>query len=309
MRDYIKRDNKTNPKILWHLYEKRFNNVCENLLSDGESKQTYMDIIKFRLFNDRKLNYRKKITPEELSNIVLKKGVIKFWNWNLDLLNLQHFGFPIKVYSIADAIHTILNQYRYANNNVEIDIRNGDYVIDGGGCYGDTALCFAQKAGNNGKVFSYEFLNDNLEIFDKNLALNPNLKDNIKISKKALWRNSKSKLYVLEDGPGTKCSKTHKKYYDLTVNTESIDDFVKNNKIEKIDFIKLDIEGSELDALKGAKHTIKTFKPRLAICLYHDIKHFFQIPEYLHKICPEYKMYVGHHTNTIFETVLYATVE
>jgi len=70
----------------------------------------------------------------------------------------------------------------------------------------------------------------------------------------------------------------------------------------------MDIEGSELNALKGAEKVIKKYKPKLAICVYHDIDHFVSIPKYLNEIVPEYKFYLEHHTIHLGETVLYATV-
>lgn len=71
-------------------------------------------------------------------------------------------------------------------------------------------------------------------------------------------------------------------------------------------FIKMDVEGSELDALKGAKQTILNNKPKLAICLYHRPKDFIEIPKWIHTLVPEYKLYVRHHSFSINETVLYA---
>lgn len=55
----------------------------------------------------------------------------------------------------------------------------------------------------------------------------------------------------------------------VTVETTTIDTFVQENNITKIDFIKVDIEGAERLMLKGAKKTLQTLKPKLAICTYH----------------------------------------
>lgn len=92
------------------------------------------------------------------------------------------------------------------------------------------------------------------------------------------------------------------------IKTKSIDDLVKEEGLEKVDFIKMDIEGSELVALKGAKRTICQYKPNLAICIYHKIEDFYMIPKYIKQIVPEYKLYVKHHTDREWETVLYASV-
>jgi len=90
-----------------------------------------------------------------------------------------------------------------------------------------------------------------------------------------------------------------------TIDITSIDKFVLDNKIEHVDFIKMDIEGAELSALKGAVETIKEFKPNLAICVYHKGKDILEIPEYLISIVPEYNFYLKHNTDSFGETVLY----
>lgn len=74
-------------------------------------------------------------------------------------------------------------------------------------------------------------------------------------------------------------------------------------------FIKMDVEGSELDALKGARETILRNRPKLAICLYHHHGDFIHIPNWIHSLVPEYKLYVRHHSASINETVLYAIPE
>ena len=61
----------------------------------------------------------------------------------------------------------------------------GDYVIDAGGCYGDTALYFANEVGAKGKVFTYEFIPSNLTFLDKNISLNQLLEQANKRDRKA----------------------------------------------------------------------------------------------------------------------------
>lgn len=83
-----------------------------------------------------------------------------------------------------------------------------------------------------------------------------------------------------------------------------LDDKLKDKAVT---LIKMDIEGAELDALKGAENIIKEQRPKLAICLYHRLEDFWRIPMYLKSIVPEYKFSVRHHQyGTMGGTVLYA---
>ncbi len=92
----------------------------------------------------------------------------------------------------------------------------------------------------------------------------------------------------------------------LDVKTYRLDSVIKSS--ETVDYIKADVEGSELSLLKGAVNTLKRCKPKLAICLYHNPNDFIFIPKYIKSVVPEYKMWVRHHTDGRYETVLYCSV-
>ena len=68
----------------------------------------------------------------------------------------------------------------------------------------------------------------------------------------------------------------------------------------------MDIEGSELKALLGAKELLEKQKPKLAICIYHLYNDLWEIPLLIKNINPSYKLYMGHHSQNLFETVIYA---
>ncbi|SFH76213.1 methyltransferase, FkbM family [Selenomonas ruminantium] len=89
--------------------------------------------------------------------------------------------------------------------------------------------------------------------------------------------------------------------YDYFIQVTSIDKEIS----EPISFIKMDIEGMELEALKGAEKTIKAYKPKLAICVYHNQEDIIDIPRYIKSLVPTYKMYIRHHNYGAAETVLY----
>ena len=90
----------------------------------------------------------------------------------------------------------------------------------------------------------------------------------------------------------------------MSIQVKTID----NLNLEKVTFIKMDIEGAEMNALKGAEKTILRDKPKLAICIYHSEEDMICIAEYIHNLVPEYKLYVRQHNSypIIYETVLYA---
>lgn len=92
----------------------------------------------------------------------------------------------------------------------------------------------------------------------------------------------------------------------IPIRTVAIDDIAGDCKVG---FIKMDIEGAELDALHGAKNTILRDKPLLAICVYHLRGDVFAIMDYLHQLLPEYRFYLRHYMVSKTETVLYASVD
>jgi FkbM family methyltransferase len=73
-------------------------------------------------------------------------------------------------------------------------------------------------------------------------------------------------------------------------------------------FIKADIEGMELAMLHGAKETIRQYKPKMALSIYHNAAQLFEIAEYVNFLVPEYCMAVRHHSPIFAESVLYCWV-
>lgn len=61
-------------------------------------------------------------------------------------------------------------------------------------------------------------------------------------------------------------------------------------------FIKIDVEGSESDAIDGGKKTISELKPKMHVAVYHKSEDIFEIPLKLHSLCPSYKIFMRHHT-------------
>ena len=87
------------------------------------------------------------------------------------------------------------------------------------------------------------------------------------------------------------------------VNVTTIDHELRQDMVS---FIKMDIEGSEYNALLGAENVIRTQKPKLAISVYHKREDIFSIPELILRYNPDYKFYLRHYSLAGVETVLYA---
>ena len=92
----------------------------------------------------------------------------------------------------------------------------------------------------------------------------------------------------------------------VTVFGVKLDDVLKR---KKIDFIKMDIEGAEIHALKGAKNIISIQNPDLAICVYHKVTDIWEIPIMLKEMCNKYSFYLRTYSPGAGETVLYATIK
>lgn len=117
----------------------------------------------------------------------------------------------------------------------------------------------------------------------------------------AIWSEKKILHFNTRGDSGTHVAETGQKILVMP-----IDEVIAPE--EKVTFIKMDIEGAELQSLKGAKRIIQRDKPKLAICIYHKLEDMIEIPLYIKELVPENKLYIRHHSSDISETVLYAVL-
>ena len=188
-----------------------------------------------------------------------------------------------------------------------IKLTDNESFVDVGAYNGDTVFDFLKRTNNNfDSIFAFELDNKNFKEMELSVdKLEPNLKRKIKLYNLGLLDEEKN-VYYETGGSGMQST------FINVINTANdcgktirLSDVLKN---EKVTFIKMDIEGSEPQALSGAEEIIKKQKPRLAICVYHKPEHLWEIPLYLKKIVPEYKIYIRHHTPLEYETVCYAVI-
>ncbi|MBL0043451.1 MAG: FkbM family methyltransferase [Flavobacteriales bacterium] len=89
---------------------------------------------------------------------------------------------------------------------------------------------------------------------------------------------------------------------DIEVLTCGLDDELGD---APVGMLKLDIEGAEPEAIEGARNIIRTQRPVLAVCVYHDQSHFWRIPQQVMAIRPDYRVYLRHYSEGVYETVMY----
>lgn len=174
-----------------------------------------------------------------------------------------------------------------------------EIYIDAGTFDGGTILRFYDwTKGNYKKIYAFEPIENMCEVISEKMK-KEGIK-NVQILNNAVWHREET-LNFFEQGSGSAISSNG----GITVQGVDIDSVVRQ---EKVTFIKMDVEGSELKALEGAEKTIRENKPRLAICIYHKRMDLLEIGTYLLELVPEYKFYIRHYFSNIWETVLYAVV-
>jgi len=153
--------------------------------------------------------------------------------------------------------------------NEEVILAKEDIVIDAGANLGLFSLFCTQKKVK--KVYAFEPQKGVLDLLKKNVSLN-NVSEIIKVV--PLGLSDKNGDYSLSHSEtshaaGSIVMQRNNENDTEIVHCVKLDDWVKENNIPKIDFIKADIEGAERNMLLGAIEVLKKFSPRLAICTYH----------------------------------------
>lgn len=180
-----------------------------------------------------------------------------------------------------------------------VHAKPGDTVIDCGAFDGDSTELFSQGVGAEGRVFAIEpdganYLKLCNRIAEKRM-------NNVIPLNCAIWSEPDilnisgdlASATINQTGSGAKTFAT------------TIDQIKQTFGIAKIDVIKMDIEGVECDALRGAATTISNDKPKLMISAYHRQDDLVDIFDIIRGLRPDYRYFLGHHNYYHTETDLY----
>jgi len=235
-----------------------FNDFQKKWLKKNENGEFYFDI------NGALLPYKSedKVFFEQLAKTVFEDVfmISCFYNDNYDK----------KLVEFLDA-RMQEGPYGYRDGAFDITVKKDDVVIDAGAWIGDYSAYAITKGAT---VYAFEPVKKSFGLLCETADMN----------------NAKAhpgKIYPIQKGLGdSECElnimtslenslgdsfirKENDALIEEKIRITSLDKFVEEHKLERVNFIKADIEGAERDLLKGATHTLKTFAPKLVLCTYH----------------------------------------
>ncbi len=223
------------------------------------------------------LNYMSTHSLDETIKRFLMRG--SYTLEHLDNMEIIKQNYPLPTDMYEESIFKYKHGLIYIPDKAINSIKHKD-ILDCGAYMGESALIF-EKEFDPHKIYSFEPVSDNYNLLLENIKLN-NLKKIVPVDKGA-GESSKRVKYNLLDVTSY-ISENGKSEMDIISN----DEFVEENKLD-IGLIKMDIEGYELQALNGAKETIKKFKSLLLLSIYHNPEELFKTKHHIEEMMPGYE--------------------
>ncbi len=198
------------------------------------------------------------------------------------LLDLATFGRGMKRTINGKEVRLPTRFYRFFPDNYEKDnfrffftnTKAGDTVLDFGAHIGLFAAMAAKAVGNNGKVYAFEPSPSTNELLKKTVQIN-NASGIINTFQKAVGGSVGKTTFFVSEGQADNANslvnyKEDRPFHGIEIDVTTIDTFVKDQQLIKIDFIKIDVEGAEYDAMKGAMETFRTFRPKAILAIHPE---------------------------------------
>jgi FkbM family methyltransferase len=166
-------------------------------------------------------------------------------------------------------LYALLMQMRSKKNHEKIlylqKIKRNETVFDLGANVGYYTTLFSLLVGGSGKVHAFEPLRENFGELQNNTAHNST---NLILNQTGIDMTNSIRTIFFDPNDLEKASiqeSTDEKKHSREIEVTSVDTYVRDNKITRVDFVKCDIEGHEMKALKGMKETLRNFHPKLSI--------------------------------------------
>lgn len=241
------------------------------MLKDGKSRMTYLLTWLSRVLNDEEVT---SIFESENEITPLENGVINFKG--------------LRIHGITDPE---INKELFSDVYGMKGIRPapGDVLLDVGAFKGETAIVFADMVHRRGKVYAFEPITAAYQQMVDNIAANKLQDIVIPVNKGCSSTVSKAK--AVSTAAGAPWTFIGDEDGAIEVDLTSIDDFVAGQGLNRVDFIKVDVEGFEEDVIKGAEKVIRTMRPKMAIALYHKSVDLTSLPRLVRSMA-DYDLYV-----------------
>ena len=265
--------------------------VCDKLMCNNFNQICYYPELLIDTISPLKLDEYSdsignlfKILSDEKSKLVVKNIIENIVTRNIDQLSLTR------------------DDIQYFDEEI-IKLSPNEVLVDAGAYTGDTIKIFNELTGGTfEKIYAFEPDEKNFEILEKTSSA-----DNIVLHNSGLYGMNGKIGFV--GGIAAVSHVCEENIKGREIDVVKLDDMIMLSGNDIPTFIKMDIEGAEIAALQGAEKIIKMYKPKLAICIYHELEHLWDIPLYIKNMVPEYDIFIRHYTNSIVDTICYAVIK
>ena len=258
-------------------------------------------------YSPRYCRYRKK---RFLKNFPLTHGELKLGD--KATIDMSFLHDPELFLMMDEEFCDVLAPYvqRYVNPALQFDynegpyeygkvlLEKGDVVFDCGANLGYFSVVTQTM---NCTCYAFEPVKMNLQYLHKNATLNSDIivvpyavGDHVGDVQIYTVDSANSSATLVEESTGAMLIHTQEGQTAITIPCTTIDQFVEENNLERVDFIKADIEGAERIMLKGAKETLRRFAPKLSLCTYHLPDDPQVMRELIHDANPDYVIEEAH---------------
>ncbi len=198
------------------------------------------------------------------------------------LLDVATFSRGIKRTISGHTLRLPTRYYKYFPDNYEAEnfeflfahSKNGDVLLDFGAHIGLFAVIASQATGAAGKVFAFEPSPTTNRLLRKTIAINK-AENNITTYQKAVGGEVGKTVFFISDGQADNSNslvnyKEDRPLHGIDIDVTTIDAFVIEQQLQQVNFVKIDVEGAEFDAIKGAVNTFKKFKPFCILAIHPE---------------------------------------
>ena len=261
----------------------------QNSLEDYFKKFNYWGILDKNNNNYAALYYKAETLKKHIDDFIWLYNKLNDYTSKKILFAVLNNWYQFDFATLKDCMH---NSFKHYFDLDLIPYSKFETFVDLGAYTGDTSLDFINTYNNYKKIYCYEITKETTAILKNTLS---NF-DNITYKNKAVLDKNQT-LYLKESTVNASANQISD---TGTIEVEAVS--LDNDILEKIDILKMDIEGAEYQALIGAENHIRNDSPKLLISVYHNNDDLWRIPKLIDEYNKNYNFYLRYYGNNIYPT-------